>query len=51
MIVNLGIYIWVRVRGTLGDRGTKGYHMRIPLKNAATNQNSVPMKWGISNIS
>ena len=33
MIVNLGIYIWVRVRGTLGDRGTKGYHMRIPLIN------------------
>jgi hypothetical protein len=23
--------MWVRVRGTLGDRGTKGYHIRIPL--------------------
>ena len=22
--------MWVRVRGTLGDRGTKGYHIRIP---------------------
>ena len=28
--VNLGIYIWVRVRGTWGNRGTQGYHMRIP---------------------
>jgi hypothetical protein len=31
--VNLGIYIWVRVRGTWGNRGTQGYHMRIPLQN------------------